>query len=598
MQQTFPAAIGRRISIASIAGDLKVRGCDQQIISVTSDGDIGLLQSEGDVVMIHECEDTLELVVPYEQVITARDIDGDISAEHVRQIELYEVNGNVSLKAITGEVRLGHINGDLLVEEVPQVHARGNINGEVTCSRVKRLEISIVGGGLTVKESAEASFSNVAGDVDISSTLTIRGGHIGGDCHMQGNGDSVVILQTIGQHLNVSGVATLQVQDVGKDCQVHDSGRAELMLGHVGMNLVVAGASLIRARNIGCDCSLRDIEGNISVDHVGSAVTVTGVAGNLHMGNIGGNAELKGIRGLLGVGSVGGNVFVEAGFPPESVTRLRAGGNVHLILPHDANLAIQATVGGVVHHGHTAESAMGTHVMQVYGTGAARLEVSAGGNLELYGDQTPRSTSASSWNWDNFAHDWQSQWQDMAGQWNNASAEFATSFGASLADGFTHAAKRQQQKAEQYKQKAEKQARRATRMNIRLNNRAWRVDPQRIDCIVEQAQKAASEGVQGAMEAVEQALKNLHVTAPLPSQPPQPPVSPYAPPVPGMPEESPQGWKTSQDAVRLQGSLTPSDTSTRAEAPANFEQERIAILRMVADGRITPEEGDMLLEAL
>ena len=28
------------------------------------------------------------------------------------------------------------------------------------------------------------------------------------------------------------------------------------------------------------------------------------------------------------------------------------------------------------------------------------------------------------------------------------------------------------------------------------------------------------------------------------------------------------------------------------------EQERIAILRMIAEGRITPEEGDMLLEAL
>jgi hypothetical protein len=30
----------------------------------------------------------------------------------------------------------------------------------------------------------------------------------------------------------------------------------------------------------------------------------------------------------------------------------------------------------------------------------------------------------------------------------------------------------------------------------------------------------------------------------------------------------------------------------------NVEQEREAILRMIAEGRITPEEGDMLLEAL
>ncbi len=30
----------------------------------------------------------------------------------------------------------------------------------------------------------------------------------------------------------------------------------------------------------------------------------------------------------------------------------------------------------------------------------------------------------------------------------------------------------------------------------------------------------------------------------------------------------------------------------------NPEQEREAILRMIAEGRITPDEGDMLLEAL
>ncbi len=48
------------------------------------------------------------------------------------------------------------------------------------------------------------------------------------------------------------------------------------------------------------------------------------------------------------------------------------------------------------------------------------------------------------------------------------------------------------------------------------------------------------------------------------------------------------------------------DDPARSEATAeqseavelNPEQERIAILRMIAEGRITPEEGDMLLEAL
>jgi hypothetical protein len=35
-----------------------------------------------------------------------------------------------------------------------------------------------------------------------------------------------------------------------------------------------------------------------------------------------------------------------------------------------------------------------------------------------------------------------------------------------------------------------------------------------------------------------------------------------------------------------------------ATPSVNPEQEREAILRMIAEGRITPDEGDMLLEAL
>jgi hypothetical protein len=612
MQQTFPARTGQRISIANVAGDLKVRGWDQQVISITSDGDVGTLQSEGDIVTIHDCEGSLELAVPYEQIITARDIAGDVSTANVRQVELQEVSGNVSLKAITGEVRLGHVDGDLVVEDVAHVHARGNINGEARCERVERLELNIVGGGLELKEGTEANFSNVEGDVDISSTITVRGGHVGGDCRVQGNGDNVVELKNVGQDLDVSGVAKLQVHNVGERCLVHDSEHAELVIGHIGTNLEVGRASSLRARNVGCDCSLRDIQGHVSVDHVGSGVTVAGVAGNLQIGNIGGNAELKDIHGLLDVSSVGGNMFVEASFPLESVTRLRAGGNVHLVLPSNANLAILATVGGIV-HGRASVSAMGNHVTLVYGDGSARLEVCAGGNLELYGDQTPKSTSTSSGGWENFAYDWQRQWQDMASQWDNASAEFAAAFGASFTDGLTRAAEKQQRKAEKYRQKAERQARRANeraaRMHIRINNREWHIDPQRIDCIVAEAYDAAARGTQGAIEAVEQALRNLHVTPPFPPSPPKPPKPPTSPSsgpskppdpshgphdvnvdvshVPEMPDRSPK-----------QGGSAASATSSAGKSTIDREQERMAVLRMVADGRITPEEGDMLLEAL
>jgi hypothetical protein len=40
------------------------------------------------------------------------------------------------------------------------------------------------------------------------------------------------------------------------------------------------------------------------------------------------------------------------------------------------------------------------------------------------------------------------------------------------------------------------------------------------------------------------------------------------------------------------------DASVAQVAAAGREQEREAILRMIAEGRISPEEGDLLLEGL
>ena len=40
------------------------------------------------------------------------------------------------------------------------------------------------------------------------------------------------------------------------------------------------------------------------------------------------------------------------------------------------------------------------------------------------------------------------------------------------------------------------------------------------------------------------------------------------------------------------------DASTPGGPEYNLDQEREAILRMIAEGRVTPEEGDLLLEAL
>ncbi len=51
-------------------------------------------------------------------------------------------------------------------------------------------------------------------------------------------------------------------------------------------------------------------------------------------------------------------------------------------------------------------------------------------------------------------------------------------------------------------------------------------------------------------------------------------------------------------SVKLSWATAAADDATQREQPSNAVQKREAILKMVAQGRITPEEGNVLLEAL
>jgi hypothetical protein len=132
-------------------------------------------------------------------------------------------------------------------------------------------------------------------------------------------------------------------------------------------------------------------------------------------------------------------------------------------------------------------------------------------------------------------------------------------------------------------------------VRVRFNEREWQLDPQRLEQIKAQASKAASEGIANAMEAVERAISNMHF--------PNPPAPPAPPPFPGSPvpptPPPPPGVPSSGRSNSFPGVPTTPPPATDNSTPApDLDAEREAILRMIAEGRISPEEGDLLLEGL
>ncbi len=168
MQQTFPAGAAQRIVMFDIRGDLFVHGWEQQTIQVTTDGRIDQLQPEDDTLTIRNCNATLELMVPIETVIEAKNIKGGMVIENVRQVEADAINGDVSIKTISGDVAVTKIGGDaaitsvgdeleltnvgggLSVRQASSVHIRGHIGDDASFTEVERVDIERIDGDLVL----------------------------------------------------------------------------------------------------------------------------------------------------------------------------------------------------------------------------------------------------------------------------------------------------------------------------------------------------------------------------------------------------------------------------------------------------------------
>jgi hypothetical protein len=589
MRQTFSVSNEPRVIIAQVRGDLNVNVWDQPTIAVEADGRITELHQEGDALMVMECSGDLELQVPAGTEINVTNVRGDASIDGVRRVELVDIGGDVELQNIgigvdiekIGEaIALTDLRADLRVTNATSLRSRGVIGADASLSHVALVEIETVGA-----------------DLSLESVETVVVGNIGGDLYVRDITDA------------------LSCGNIGGDCKVGSSTRCEIAIGNVGGDIEIDSAASVHIGSVGGDCESGEVQGIVEVGNVGGDASFMGVGGNLQVGSIGGDGELTDMKAAFEVGSIGGDLELRATFPTGSHTRINVGGDASVELPENPNLSIHAAVGGEV-TGQSVAYEGGNLVSLVYGDGAADLELSVGGDLELRGKGNPRSSSTSS-SWGDFGKEMGELGREMARLGQELSREISAAFqeagwsqgsewSRELKRKMDEQARRAQRNAEESARKAqrhaEEAARRAgehaSRVRVRVNDREWRMDPERLERLKEQARKAATEGIVGALEAVEQAIGNLGIPkSPKPPVPPTPPSSPPPPPTAG------QTLRTDTEGVS-QGEPSSQQTAAREDVSAtngaepDLEQEREAILRMIAEGRISPEEGDMLLEGL
>jgi hypothetical protein len=289
------------VIIAQVRGDLNVNVWDQPTIAVEADGRVTQLYHEGDALMISEGSGDLELYVPADAEIIVTNVNGDVSIQGVRRVELENIGGDVELLNIginadrekIGEaIALTDLRADLKVTHASSLRTRGGIRGDVSLEGVALAEIETVGADLSLESTEAAVIGSVGGDLDV---------------------------------VNITDA--LSCGSVGGDCQVHGSAGCEVAIGNIGGDIEVNSASSVHIGSVVGACELRDVKGIVEVGNVGAEANFYGVGGDLQVGSVGADAELRGLKGAVEVGNVGGDLELQAIFPGGSCTGLNVGGD-------------------------------------------------------------------------------------------------------------------------------------------------------------------------------------------------------------------------------------------------------------------------------
>jgi hypothetical protein len=396
-------------------------------------------------------------------------------------------------------------------------------------------------------------------------TLVIE--QIGGDLSVRG-WDRAEILARGDESLTLNQENTTVYLRSAGDCTLQVPVNTTLRLGQVdgdgqianvqGQITLEAAAGDLALREVGAatihsiegDLSAREVNGDLSVHSVSGDVAIAGVRGSATI-NAGDDVSLTNVAGNVSV-SVGDDASLRLTLKPGQECRIQAGGDIACRIPSDASVKVKLVAGGDIAIKKLAASQSKTEGAYefVLGAGEASLHLAAGGDIALAGQSAP--------------------WEGAEAFDSKFTAEFDVDLGHEIG---RRAGEFAQQVARQVESQMEALTRQLDEKLARFGNSeeiAARVQ-QKVQAAVRRAEEKIAEAMREAerrsQAAERQAArmdakrrKHAHVWhTPIPPEPPRPP---------------------------------------KPQASQAADEERMMILRMVEEGKISVEQAEQLLTAL
>ena len=235
--------------------------------------------------------------------------------------------------------------------------------------------------------SPEVNIGEVQGDLQIKSwdQSEVVVNAETDDLDLQGTADSVTI--------NCQGDCLVRVPQ-GAKVQVgsiHGDGHAknlegDLNIGEVNGSLVLRNVAATQVGAVHGELSVREVDGELRVSQVNGQADVREVHGGCWLQEVNGHMDLRNIEGDLQA-SAGGNARIRLDSMTGNDYRLTSGGNMHCAIPDDANLKLKLSSSAELIKVRLPEISKAYRQGQVElqtGSGEAAMEISAGGALYLF----------------------------------------------------------------------------------------------------------------------------------------------------------------------------------------------------------------------
>jgi hypothetical protein len=460
-----------------------------------------------------------------------------ISTEGAARLTLVELRGNAR---VSGGDRL-----ELLVR------IQGNPDQAVTVEQsAEGLEVSVsencelkIPGGLPLH------IREAQGNLVVEQVASLNAEQVRGNLRLDEVGNAH--LAEVYGNLRVDEVA--QVRVVGTvygNASLRDVQAADLQ--NVRGDLAAKGLERLRATRVGGNLSAKDVA-EVEADRVGGNAALKSLRGHLAVDQVAGNLSARGLAGGARVQRIGGNLLLNGGLGRGHTYHFQSDGNALLRLPGDTGAHVSLAARGKILSSLklTDEERSEGRLSGTLGDGGAEIAVQAGGNIVLGGEGNGVQVHV------------------------EVGDEIARQVEDSLRAVDLEAIGRQ---VSQEMEAA------MSRLRVKLESTDW----QRFGSQAQQAVERAMERLQRDMDrAADKAARYQERTERAAERQARRWERRAGPAGPGPAEASVEDWQEGE-----------SDGPAPATQEASADEERLSILRMVEQGQITPQEAELLLDAL